>query len=167
MIIWLIDMAVGGHGTLVSSFNASSGTSYNAVVSLASKTGFSAAGGIGWGATLFGMIYCFQVYTGFQWTGYFAGEIRNVRRTATTSILGALLIAAVGYIVGVGLIYKYYGFSFFGDLMNGSAAEGLERARSSRTCRRWSSSCPGRSGCWSSSRPASCSPSSGGRRPGS
>jgi len=124
MIIWLIDMAVGGHGTLVSSFNASSGTSYNAVVSLASKTGFSAAGGIGWGATLFGMIYCFQVYTGFQWTGYFAGEIRNVRRTATTSILGALLIAAVGYIVGVGLIYKYYGFSFFGDLMNGSAQKG-------------------------------------------
>jgi basic amino acid/polyamine antiporter, APA family len=70
------------------------------------------------------MIYCFQVYTGFQWTGYFAGEIRNVRRTATTSILGALLIAAVGYIVGVGLIYKYYGFSFFGDLMNGSAQKG-------------------------------------------
>ena len=38
------------------------------------------------------MIYSFQVYTGFQWTGYFAGEIRNVRRTATTSILGALLL---------------------------------------------------------------------------
>lgn len=124
MIIWLIDMAVGGHGTLVSSFNANSGTSYNAVTSLASKTGFSAVGGIGWGATLFGMIYCFQVYTGFQWTGYFAGEIRNVRRTATTSILGALLIAAVGYILGVGLIYKYYGFSFFGDLLNDSTQKG-------------------------------------------
>lgn len=124
MIIWLIDMAVGGHGTLVSTFNASSGTSYNAILSLASKSGFSDVGAIGWGATLFGMIYSFQVYTGFQWTGYFAGEIRNVRRTATTSILGALLIAAVGYILGVGLIYKYYGFSFFGDLLNDTTQKG-------------------------------------------
>jgi amino acid transporter len=60
------------------------------------------------------MIYCFQVYTGFQWTGYFAGEIRNVRRTATTSIIGALVVSAIGYILGVGLIYKYFGFNFFG-----------------------------------------------------
>ena len=67
-----------------------------------------------WGATIFAMIYSFQVYTGFQWTGYFAGEIRNVRRTATTSILGALLISAIGYVVAVALIYKYYGFNFFG-----------------------------------------------------
>ncbi len=124
MIIWLIDMAVGSQGHLVSSFNASSGTTYTAIATLASKSGFSAAGAIGWGATLFGMIYCFQVYTGFQWTGYFAGEIRNVRRTATTSIIGALLIAAVGYIVGVGLIYKYYGFSFFGDPLNDSGQKG-------------------------------------------
>src|SRR6202007_752083 len=79
--------------------------------------GFSAWASIGWGATLFGMIYSFQVYTGFQWTGYFAGEIRNVRRTATTSILGALLIAAIGYCVGAALIYKYYGFQFFGSVV--------------------------------------------------
>jgi len=124
MLAWLIDMLIGGRGTLESTFAAHSGTTVPGVIATANHAGFSAAGGIGWGATLFGMIYCFQVYTGFQWTGYFAGEIRNVRRTATTSILGALLIAAVGYIVGVGLIYKYYGFSFFGDLMNGSAQKG-------------------------------------------
>ena len=63
------------------------------------------------------MIYSFQVYTGFQWTGYFAGEIRNVRRTATTSILGALLVSAIGYVVGVALIYKYFGFNFFGAVV--------------------------------------------------
>ena len=63
------------------------------------------------------MIYSFQVYTGFQWTGYFAGEIRNVRKTATTSILGALLISAIGYVVACALIYKYYGFQFFGSVV--------------------------------------------------
>jgi amino acid transporter len=114
IIAWLIDMAVGSHGQFTDSWNAHSGTTYTGVLSQANHLGFSAAGGIGWAATVFGMIYCFQVYTGFQWTGYFAGEIRNVRRTATTSILGALAVSAVVYMVGVALIYKYYGFQFFG-----------------------------------------------------
>jgi basic amino acid/polyamine antiporter, APA family len=117
MLAWLIDMLVGSRGHFTSSFNAHSGTTVSGVLAAASHGGFSAAGGIGWGATVFGMIYCFQVYTGFQWTGYFAGEIRNVRKTATTSILGALLISAIGYVVASALIYKYYGFSFFGSVV--------------------------------------------------
>ncbi len=117
MLAWLVCMLVGSRGHFTSSFNAHSGTTVQGVIAAASHGGFSAAGAIGWGATLFGMIYCFQVYTGFQWTGYFAGEIRNVRRTATTSILGALLIAMVGYVVGAALIYKYYGFNFFGSIV--------------------------------------------------
>jgi basic amino acid/polyamine antiporter, APA family len=115
MIAWLLAMAFGSHTQFIAHWNAHSGTTYGAVLASAHHLGFSAVGAIGWGATLFGMIYSFQVYTGFQWTGYFAGEIRNVRRTATTSIIGALLISAVGYVVGVGLIYKYFGFNFFGS----------------------------------------------------
>jgi len=117
MIAWLIDMAVGSHGHFTDAWNAHSGTTYAGVLAQAGHLGFSAAGGIGWVATIFGVIYCFQVYTGFQWTGYFAGEIRNVRRTASTSILGALGVSAVGYVVGVALIYKYYGFQFFGAVV--------------------------------------------------
>jgi basic amino acid/polyamine antiporter, APA family len=117
MIAWLISMAVGSHGHFTSAWNAHSGTTVNAVLAQSGHLGFSAEGAIGWGATLFGMIYSFQVYTGFQWTGYFAGEIRNVRRTATTSILGALLISAIGYVLAVALIYKYYGFQFFGAVV--------------------------------------------------
>ena len=117
MIAWLILMAVGSRGHFNAAFNAHSGTTVQGVLAAANHGGFSAVGGIGWGATIFGMIYSFQVYTGFQWTGYFAGEIRNVRKTATTSILGALLIAAVGYVVACALIYKYYGFSFFGSVV--------------------------------------------------
>jgi basic amino acid/polyamine antiporter, APA family len=74
MIIWLIAMAVGSHGHFVHSWNTTSGTTYGAVLAQASHQGFSASGAIGWGATVFAMIYCFQVYTGFQWTGYFAGR---------------------------------------------------------------------------------------------
>ncbi len=60
--------------------------------------------------------YAFQVFTGFQWTGYFAGEIKNVRRTAITSIMGALVISAVLYILATLLVYTTYGFSTFGSL---------------------------------------------------
>jgi basic amino acid/polyamine antiporter, APA family len=125
MIAWLIAMAVGSHGHFTHDWNAHVSTTYASVVSQASHLGFSAAGPIAIGATLFGMIYSFQVYTGFQWTGYFAGEIRNVRRTATTSILGALLISVIGYCVGVALIYKYYGFKFFGSVVFMGIGSGL------------------------------------------
>jgi len=114
MIAWLLAMAIGSHAHFVASWNAHSGATYGGIIASAHHLGFSAAGPIAWGATLFAMIYAFQVYTGFQWTGYFAGEIRNVRRTATTSIIGALLVSALIYVVGVGLIYKYFGFRFFG-----------------------------------------------------
>ncbi len=117
MILWMIAMAVGSHGHFVQTWNATSGATFNGIIQQAGHLGFSAAGGIGWGATLFAMVYCFQVYTGFQWTGYFAGEIKNVRRTASTSIIGGLIASALGYMIGVGLIYKYYGFNFFGSLV--------------------------------------------------
>ena len=114
MIAWLVAIAIGSHAHFVATWNAKSGASYGGILAQAGHLGFSAAGPIAISATLFGMIYSFQVYTGFQWTGYFAGEIRNVRRTATTSILGGMLFAAIGYVLGVALIYKYYGFNFWG-----------------------------------------------------
>jgi basic amino acid/polyamine antiporter, APA family len=115
MILWYLAMLFGSHAHFVSTWNSTSGATFDGIISRARSLGFNASGGIGLAVTLFAMVYCFQVYTGFQWTGYFAGEIRNVRRTASTSIIGALIASAIGYILGVGLIYKYYGFQFFGS----------------------------------------------------
>jgi APA family basic amino acid/polyamine antiporter len=117
MAAWLIALLVGGHHHFVSQWNAKSGATYDGIIAQAEKFGFHAGGGIAWIATLYAMVYCFQVYTGFQWTGYFAGEIKNARRTAVTSILGGLVASAAIYMLGVGLIYKYYGFKFFGSLV--------------------------------------------------
>src|SRR5262249_58651578 len=105
MIAWLLAMAIGSHAHFIATWNAKSGASYGGILAQANHLGFSAAGPIAISATLFGMIYSFQVYTGFQWTGYFAREIRNVRRTATTSILSRLLFAAIGYVLGVPLAF--------------------------------------------------------------
>ncbi len=117
MAAWLIAMLVGSHSDFLANWHARTSTTASSVVTQAYSLGFSVAGGIGWAATLFAMVYCFQVYTGFQWTGYFAGEIKNVRRTAVTSIIGGLLASAVIYMLGVGLIYKFFGFKFFGSVV--------------------------------------------------
>jgi basic amino acid/polyamine antiporter, APA family len=117
MAIWLILMLVGGHGSFVNNFNHHSGTTYSAVIAKASTLGFHNGGSLQLGATVAAMVYCFQVYTGFQWTGYFAGEIKNARRTAVTSILGGLGAAALIYMVAALLVYKYYGYKFFGSIV--------------------------------------------------
>src|SRR5260221_4207888 len=117
MVIWLIGLAITGHSGFVANFNAHSGTTLNAVTSAATKAGFSTGTAINWVGTTFAIIYAFQVFTGFQWTGYFAGEIKNVRRTATTSIIGALVISAVLYVLATFLVYNTYGFSNFGSIV--------------------------------------------------
>jgi amino acid transporter len=117
MALWLALLLIGGHGDFVSHWNRTSGATYDGIITQAKSLGFDAGGTVALGATLAAMVYCFQVYTGFQWTGYFAGEIKNARRTAVTSIVGGLVGAAVVYLAAVALIYKYYGFKFFGALV--------------------------------------------------
>jgi basic amino acid/polyamine antiporter, APA family len=117
MAIWLVLMLFGSHSGFISRWNHSAGMTYSSVISKAGSLGFHAGGSLALGATLAAMVYCFQVYTGFQWTGYFAGEIKNARRTAVTSIVGGLFAAAVIYMLASLLVYKYFGFKFFGSLV--------------------------------------------------
>jgi len=117
MAIWLIGLAITSHDAFVANFNAHSGITLSQVTAAAAKAGYSPGNGIDWAGTIFAIIYAFQVFTGFQWTGYFAGEIKNVRRTATTSIIGALVISAVLYVLATFLVYNTYGFANFGSLV--------------------------------------------------
>ncbi len=117
MIVWLIGLAITSHSAFVSNFNAQSGMTIAQATHAATKAGYAPGNAIDWAGTIFAVIYAFQVFTGFQWTGYFAGEIKNVRRTATVSILGALVISSVLYLLATALVYNTYGFSNFGSLV--------------------------------------------------
>ena len=119
VIVMAVIMGFASHLGFIHSWNTMhpAGLTYNGVIAKAGSLGFSAAGGIGWAATLFAMVYAFNVYTGFQWTGYFAGEIKNVRRSAMISIVGGLLAAVVGYVVLSALVYRLFGYQFFGSLV--------------------------------------------------
>lgn len=119
VIVMVVILALASHAGFIKSWNTNAGTglSYTGIMAKAKGLGFSSAGGIGWAATLYAMVYAFNVYTGFQWTGYFAGEIKNVRRTATTSIFGALAASIIGYSLLSLLVYKFFGFKFLGSLV--------------------------------------------------
>lgn len=116
MGIWIVGLLITSQGVFASHFQQTTGVSAQQIMTLAQKNGYHPSSGINWGMTFLAMIYAFQTLTGFQWTGYFAGEIRNVRRTAITSILGGLVAAALLYIVGSGLVYKAVGYDFFNAL---------------------------------------------------
>lgn len=117
MAVWLVGMILTSHSAFAANFSAQTGMTLDQVHAAATKAGYATGTGIDWQGTLFAMIFAFQVFTGFQWTGYFAGEIKNVRRTATMSILGALAVSAVLYVGGTALVYNTYGFSDFGSLV--------------------------------------------------
>ncbi len=117
MIAWILAMLIGSNGDFQSLWQSNTGTTTGSIISQANGLGFSAAGGIDFIATLFGMVYCFQVLTGFQWTGYVAGEVRNIKRSANISVLGGAIASIVSFTVAVVLIYKYYGFQFFGSVV--------------------------------------------------
>ena len=117
VLVWALLMLFGSHSHFVSQWNAHSGATYAGIMAQARKLGFTSAGAISVGTTLYAMVYCFNAITGFQWTGYFAGEVRNVRKNAYLSIFGALVAGIVGYVALTWLVYHYYGTDFMKSLV--------------------------------------------------
>ena len=116
MGVWLVGMAMTPAGVFQSRLARLTGHNAASIIALAHHIGASQSTGINWMMTIFAMIYAFQVYTGFQWTGYFAGEVKNVRKTAVTSIMGGLLVSAILYTVGTLLVFHSTGYNLYNAL---------------------------------------------------
>lgn len=118
-IAYVVIMGLASHAGFVHRWNVGSGTglSYAQVIAKAHETGFDLGGGISWSATLLAMVYAFNVYLGFQWVGYYAGEIKNVRRTAVTSIFSAMIASTIAYCTLAAVVYHFFGTNFFGSLV--------------------------------------------------
>ncbi len=116
MGIWLVGMAMTPASAFQSRLAAATGHNAASIIAIAHHMGQAQGNGINWMMTIFAMVYAFQVYTGFQWTGYFAGEVKNVRKTAVTSILGGLLVSAILYTVGTMLVFHSTGYKLYNAL---------------------------------------------------
>ena len=67
------------NSTFVSNFNSLSGTNVTAVISSAQSQGFDPT--VTLFGTIFGFVYMFLNFTGFNFSTYLSGEVRNVRRS--------------------------------------------------------------------------------------
>ncbi|MCL4562028.1 MAG: APC family permease [Chloroflexi bacterium] len=115
MGLWYVGLIITSNGAFNANFTAGTGATPASIINLASSSGFTPSG-LNIGMTLLAMLWAFQNLTGFEWTGYFAGEIKNVRRTVVTSVIGGLIVGAVLYALGSVLVYKVVGFNLFSSL---------------------------------------------------
>lgn len=125
MAMWAIAMAVGSHAGFVARWNATSGAdTVNSIIHQAQQQGFDVSGGIVWGATLLAIFYMMTCYLGVQFPGYVAGEIKDIRRAANLSIIGGIVLTVITISGLLWLVYRYYGFEFYGSLAYMGLGEG-------------------------------------------
>ena len=116
MGLWYLGLIITPNSAFISNFTATTQVQPITIINLAKSSGFATPTGLNIGMTLLAMLWAFQNLTGFEWTGYFAGEVKNVRRTVVTSVVGGLIIGAVLYAVGSLLVYRTVGFTLFSSL---------------------------------------------------
>jgi len=116
MGLWYAALLATNQATFAANFAAGTQVDPSLIVNTAKNAGYSPPTGLNIGMTLLAMLWAFQNLTGFEWTAYFAGEVKNVRRTVITSILGGLIISALLYALGSLLIYNAVGFDLFTSL---------------------------------------------------
>ena len=116
MGLWYLGLIVTSNSAFAANFTAATNINPADIISTAKSNGFATTSGLNLGMTFLAMLWAFQNLTGFEWTGYFAGEIKNVRRTVITSVLGGLVAGAILYAIGSLLVYRTVGFDFFSAL---------------------------------------------------
>jgi len=116
MALWYLGLIITPNSTFLANFTAVTKVDPNQIIAIAKNAGFNPTSGLNLGMTLLAMLWAFQNLTGFEWTGYFAGEVKNVRRTVITSVLGGLILGAILYAVGSLLVYRTVGFNLFSSL---------------------------------------------------
>lgn len=116
MIVWFIGLIVTPNNAFVSNFISDTNVQPEQIAALAQEAGFSVPSGLNLGMTLLAMLWAFQNLTGFEFTGYFAGELKSVRKTVVISVIGGLVAGAVLYAIGSFLVYRTVGFGLFSNL---------------------------------------------------
>ncbi len=114
LVVWFITMMTVDPTSFAANLNAAVGANtYQNMMSAATHRGFV---GTGNGRNqLLMVIFATQSFFGFQQIGYFAGEIKRVRRAAFQSIGLAWLLGVVGFVVGALLVAHSMGSNFIQD----------------------------------------------------
>lgn len=114
LVVWFITMMAVDPSQFAANLNAAVGAhSYQNMMAAAASSGFhpAASGRNQW----LMVIFAAQSFLGFQMIGYFAGEIKRVRRAAIQSIGLAWLLGVILFVGGALLVVHSMGSSFIQD----------------------------------------------------
>ncbi len=99
------------NSTFITNFNSLSGTNETAIISGATSQGFDPTVTIF--GTIFGFVYMFLNFTGFNFSTYLSGEVKNVRRSQLIGVIGSLLVFGLIAIIFVQVTEYVFGYNFF------------------------------------------------------
>jgi amino acid transporter len=115
--------ALSGFSTFQQRFDSMAGTTVSNVISNAVAEGFTTQSTIT--ATFLGTIFSFLNLTGYFFSAYFAGEIKNVQKSQIVAVVGGAIIFSAIMWVCYQAIYYGMGKDFFGAIsylyMSGSS----------------------------------------------
>ena len=116
LVVWFILMAVSDPSSVAANLNAAVGpNTYQGMISAAGNAGFHVVNSsIGRNQWLM-VIFATQSFFGFQQIGYFAGEIKRVRRAAVQSVGLAWGLGVILFVGGSLLVVHAFGNTFVQD----------------------------------------------------
>jgi APA family basic amino acid/polyamine antiporter len=117
---WLVVVTAGlvylgfslsaGNSTFVTNFNSESGTNVASVIASAKSQGFDPTVTVF--GTVVGFVYMFLNFTGFNFSTYASGEIRNIRRSQIIGVIASLLVFGALIIAFVAVTENVFGYNF-------------------------------------------------------
>jgi APA family basic amino acid/polyamine antiporter len=123
-LVWAFIIAAGlsyfaallstSHASFLTNFNQNSGTTADIIINTAKTNGYDPI--TTFKGTLFGIVFMFLNFTGFSFSAYLSGEIRNVRKTQIAAILGSLLLFAVFLVAFLLVTQSILGYDLIGGL---------------------------------------------------
>lgn len=114
-LLYILSMLFISRETFVTKFNAESGMNYDATINAAKALNpdvvrFTLS------ATILGVVYSFLNLTGFNFSSYVAGEIKDVRKSQLVAIVGGLVIFCALMMLVYLATYKTMGAPFTGAI---------------------------------------------------
>ena len=98
------------NSTFIQNFNTESGTSVSSVIASANSQGFNPS--VTLFGTIVGFVYMFLNFTGFNFSTYASGEIRNIRKSQIVGVVASLLVFGALIISLVAVTQYVFGYDF-------------------------------------------------------
>jgi len=113
-VAYVVALLNSSNASFVANFNQASGTTVDKVVAAAAGNGYVSS--LTLQGTMLGFVFMFLNFTGFNYSAYISGEIRNVRKAQIAGILGSLLLFAVFLVALLIVTVSVFGANLIGSL---------------------------------------------------